>query len=257
MYDPLPLSLIVLQPTMPSETLSESIILSVDDLDLGPSYGEALEAFQPPRIFRKDETTYLPRRSGSPQQVKVLMLEPVNQGILSRDTRVIVSSEPVVTEQEEEWEEDGVVSQSSHSRASLGDFDPDTFLSSSLELRHPTTLLHTGEPFEENEYGDLARSIDSSTSGTITPRPGMLTPPSPPTSPNGTSKNGDNNEAIFGHYAKFTAVCAHGPSSSKTQSEENDVCWIGLNGLARAGIFENDWVNPVLACDMLTVSGAA
>ena len=49
------------------------------------------------------------------------------------------------------------------------------------------------------------------------------------------------NDDICAIGTRFTAVLAMGPSS--TASEDDEVCWMGLGGLGKAGIFDGDWVS--------------
>lgn len=194
-----------------------------------------------PPLFRQGETMVIPRRNGSPRLLRTLICEPVDQGIISSSTRVIISSDPFVEDQEEidGSGSDDAVSVSSHSRShlSLADFDPDAFLATSLTLHLQTDHVVNGSSEPNGTNG--ANSFDSSTSGSITPRPGYLTPESTPATVEELGEEGGFDE---GRYAKFRAIPAIGPGPSNVKGEEMEVVWMGLGGLGRAGIFEHDWV---------------
>ena len=127
------------------------------------------------------------------------------------------------------------MSESSSTHLSLADFDADVFLSSSLTLsQFHASGTEDGALLDTEE---LSNSVSSDTSGSLTPRPGseVLTPPSP--SANVTHILDDKIEPSG---SRFTVVRAMGPSAIYIQCD--DVCWLGVGGLGRAGIFEGDWV---------------
>ncbi|ORX40700.1 P-loop containing nucleoside triphosphate hydrolase protein, partial [Kockovaella imperatae] len=234
-HNPVRLDLVLVQPIVTVESISDSAIFNVDDIEIST---ESLPS-GPGQIFRQGERTFLNRKSGNDQLVKALLVEPVDQGIITSNTKIIITAEPLVDALGLDVNDN--VSQSSHSRPSLNDFDPDAFLSSSLGLQLSSALDHNALDNEE-----LAGSIDSSTSGTITPRRGSLRLPSPPVELDELELDREDDR-----YARFTAVRALGPSSSVDDLDNVDVCWMGLSGLGRSGIFEHDWVliRPANASD--------
>ncbi|WVF73189.1 hypothetical protein IAT40_008008 [Kwoniella sp. CBS 6097] len=177
---------------------------------------------------------------------------------------------------------DGQGSEGSYSKThlSLADFDPDAFLSSSLSLTLPRASTSSPRDEEEQEVDlgiddgqhagelDIGRSYSqsSSTSGSLTPRPGhghghgnngdSGPPSSPPAAfedllPDNIEIDLEELEAERG--ARFTAIKATGAGSASESGsggdrsglsggEGEDVCWMGVGGLGRAGIFEGDWV---------------
>lgn len=175
------------------------------------------------------------------------MLEPAAQGHIDYETQVIVSSTPFFfgdDEDEDDDHVDGIIDGlSSHGKThiSLANFDPDAFLSSSLDLALRT---HSSNGFDTDH--DMAQSI-SSTSGSITPRPPgtrMPAPPSPPARPEEII-DGEEDET---EGTRLSAVRAMGPTGSEPGEE---VCWMSVGSLGRAGVFEGDWVClPVRATEL-------
>ena len=249
LHDPCELSLVILQPALSAETLSDSAILDLDDFDISQCYGHPLtngtsskdsHLPTPRRFFRQGDLVDLPRTNGSSQLCKILICEPVDQGVISRTTRVIVTSQPFVVDSVDDtsWPDDAA-SASSHSRShtSLVDFDPDAFLSSNLNFQTRHDALPNGDLGPDR--ADSSRSTESSTSGSITPRPGFLTPESQPAAVEDLMEEG---EAETGRGPRFNAVRALGPSLSGVDGEGTEVVWMGIHGLGQAGIFEGDWV---------------
>ena len=265
LHQPIDLSLVVLQP-ITSTSMSDSAHLELEDFNLSSCYesqhphnianghvnghvnGHGHTPNRPAPIFRQGEIITLPRRTGSTQPLRILMLDPVQQGVLTPKTRVVISTKPYVFSGDAWNDKDGMLSESSRSSThrSMADFDPDTFLSSSLDIHlNQHFSLPNGIPTMEET--DMAQSISSSTSGSITPRPSdalPLTPPSPPAQVEEVLGNGG--EMDMGG-TRFTAVIAQGPSSTAfnskcSQHDDDDVCWLGVGGLGKAGIFEGDWV---------------
>ncbi|WWD19508.1 hypothetical protein CI109_103969 [Kwoniella shandongensis] len=247
---PIALSLIVLQPVLnsPSDQLASSPTdldfshLYADNDDLGINGSEGPNSspnghHHIPPIIR--EGSFLHSSSGETpnQRYKVLMSEPVQQGLLSPNTRIIVSESPYQPPSEGYSNGDDGISESSYAKThlSLSNFDPDAFLSSSLSLSlSQIDSLPDGETFADDM--ELANSVSTSTSGSLTPRPGGRTPPSPPATY--TEVLQDESEVERG--ARFTPVRAKGRMEGEIGDE--DVCWLGVGGLGRAGIFEGDWV---------------
>jgi peroxin-6 len=115
----------------------------------------------------------------------------------------------------------------------MGEFDPDAFLSSSLSLSTSDSQpgdLPDGEGIDGNE---LAGSFSSS-SGSLTPRPGGRERSESPAK--AVDELDDARMDIDG--TRFVVVCAGSAGSSRGE----EVCWVGVGGLGRAGIFEGDWV---------------
>ena len=254
LHEPIELGLVVLQPVVHSDTLSDSTQLSVDDIDLSRCYRSHSEPLlngytngyhlsepsnpssesTPPRIFRRGDTVLLPRRHGSEQAFKVLVLDPVHQGIINPTTRVVLSTTPHTVNPEANWDEvNDAVSESSHGRThlSLANFDPDAFLSSALDMRLPPS-----SPLEDGPTTDDFFE-HSSTSGSITPRPGttaQVAPSSPPAPVDEVLAESE----VSG--TRFSVIVAAGPSPD---GDDENACWMGVGGLGRAGIFEGDWVH--------------
>lgn len=260
LHEPIGLSLVVLQPVV-SSTSTQSYQSDIDDLDLqlfysstdpimpnGTANGHGSHTTRPARILRQGDTINIPRKNG-PSTMRILTSDPVQQGVLTPSTRIIVTSTTHIMEPESRWVDiDGTMSESSHGKThlSMADFDPDAFLSSSLDLRFSQPVaLPDGSPVTESY--DLADSAYSSTSGSITPRPNgyhFTAPSSPPAQAQEILGGEEETEEIG---TKFSVMTAAGPSRvakwKKESSREDDVCWMGVGGLGRAGIFEGDWVS--------------
>lgn len=266
-HDPIELSLVILQPVVPYDSVSDSAVFDVEDLDcseFGSEFGfDHLQNRKPngtanghhpsskKRIFREGETTTFTlrhgHRTGSERGFKVLMLEPVQQGVITPATRMIVSTTPHTASIEDGAEINGGMSADGSTHVSLADFDADAFLSSSLAL----SVSHG----PQSHYGsssmngdDLVHSRSSDGSGSLTPRPtGTVSPVA----------NIDDVLADTGgaEGTRFMAVKAMGPSAS--DDEGSEVCWVGVAGLGRAGIFDGDWafVKAASASDPSTSSG--
>jgi peroxin-6 len=186
--------------------------------------------------LREGHNILLDTKSGSPSlPFRIMMLEPVAQGYLSPTTKIIVSEvlfDPA-DQDEEGWLEGSTYEASSHGKTnlSMADFDPDAFLSSSLGF---ASHAHSNGPDID---GDIDQS-ESSASGSITPRPPgtAFVPSSPPVDPlqledlDGLDSDGAG--------TRFSAVQSIGVSG-----EDENVCWVSVGGLGRAGIFEGDWVS--------------
>ena len=172
------------------------------------------------------------------QPFRIAMLEPAAQGYIDHNTQVILSSRPFVYGEDDDEDSDhvdGIIDGlSSHGKThvSLADFDPDAFLSSSLDLALRT---QASNGFDVDH--DMTHSI-SSTSGSITPRPPGIripAPPSPPTRPDElVDEDGDETDGT-----RLSAVRAMGVAGGEDTGE---VCWMSVGSLGRAGVFEGDWV---------------
>ncbi|KAK4689356.1 peroxin-6, partial [Tremellales sp. Uapishka_1] len=165
-------------------------------------------------ILREGETI----SPSSSSTYRILLLEPVQQGFLTSTTKVILSTTPFIPSLAETDPSDEV---SHASRLSLEDFDPDAFLSSSLSMSYAN--LDGDDGFADDLY--------SSTSGSLTPRPMDRRPFSPPVPVQDVL--GDEEERGG---TRFTAVRVYG------KGDKEDICWVGVGGLGRAGIFDGDWV---------------
>ena len=253
LHTPVELSLVVLQPVVQSLVGSENAQLDISDLDLtkccyssrvimpnGQANGH--NAKQPVPIFRQGETISLPRRHGGLQEVRILTLDPVQQGVITEDTRIVITATPHIADSSPSWSDmDGTISESSHGRThlSMANFDPDAFLSSSLDLHfHQLSSPLQGSPTLQNE--DFGESSHSSTSGSITPRPNGYASHAPPSPPAQVQELAIEDGLETGG-KRFNVIIAAGPSS-ETGGLDADVCWMGVAGLGRAGIFEGDWV---------------
>jgi peroxin-6 len=251
LHNPVELSQMILQPLSFDDTLPE-----LDDLDLGSLVsgesrsgpeckgrsdglvnGNGHHSPQPFRIFREGHNVPIPRTSnGHPLPFRILMLEPVAQGYLTSNTKVILSTIPYDPDPDDDDgdAEGSIYGQSSHGKThlSMADFDPDAFLSSSLAL-----ALHSSSVNGEDADGEVERSV-SSTSGSITPRPpgAGFRPSSPPARPHDMEDLDGMDADTAG--TRFGAVVANGPAG-----RQDVVCWVSVGGLGRAGIFEGDWVS--------------
>lgn len=251
LHNPVELSQMILQPLSSDGTLPE-----LDDLDLGSLIsgasrsgpeckgrsnglvnGNGHHSSEPFRIFREGHNVLIPKTShGHPLPFRILMLEPVAQGYLTSDTKVILSTIPYDPDMDDDDgdAEGSIYGQSSHGKThlSMADFDPDTFLSSSLAL-----ALHSSSVNGDDVDGEVEQSV-SSTSGSITPRPpgAGFRPSSPPARPHDMEDLDGMDADTAG--TRFGAVVASGPTGG-----QDDVCWVSVGGLGRAGIFEGDWVS--------------
>ncbi|KAK8853094.1 hypothetical protein IAR55_003795 [Kwoniella newhampshirensis] len=238
-HRPLTLSSVVLQPVLDSSPgplspsshqIDFSAFYRVDsrygNSPNGATNGTRHGHTSPP-IIREGSFLTLPSH---PQRYRILMVEPVQQGLLSSNTRVIISDTPYHIPSDFIVEDNR--SQSSY--LTLTDFDPDAFLSSSLalSLSKPDHLSGTAEVDDE-----MAHSVSTTTSGSSTPRPGGMAPVSPPATYTADPQIVDESENDRG--VRFTPVRAKGGAEQEVQE---DVCWLGVGGLGRAGIFEGDWV---------------
>jgi peroxin-6 len=251
LHRPVELSQMILQSLSYDDELPE-----IDDLDLrslisgearseaqskgrsnGLVNGNGHHIPEPFRIFREGHNVLIPTTSAvHPLPFRILMLEPVAQGYLTPDTKVILSTIPYDPDPDDDDgdAEGSIYGQSSHGKThlSMADFDPDTFLSSSLAL-----ALHSSSVNGEDVDGEVEQSV-SSTSGSITPRPpgAMFRPSSPPARPLDLEDLDGMDADTAG--TRFGAVVANGAAGT-----QDDVCWVSVGGLGRAGIFEGDWVS--------------
>ena len=193
---------------------------------------------------------------------RLLMLEPVRQGIPTASTQLILSSEiyiPPIEDELDYTDENDARSSYARTHLSLSNFNPDAFLSGSLSLQSRGTYDGDDASTAQGEwYGSNGNHSEHSTetSGSTTPRALRPYSPAVPVQEIMPDTSGaldeDMEEPDAG--AKFTAVPVGGSSahasgrlgSSVTtgtdEGDERDICWVGVGGLGRAGIFEGDWV---------------
>ncbi|AFR96905.2 peroxin-6 [Cryptococcus neoformans C23] len=176
-------------------------------------------------------------RSGiTTNRYKVLMLEPVHQGILTAETNIIISNTFFFADTRPSMQTplgDGMSEGSfGKTHLSLANFDADVFLSSCLSLSLKDDLPD-GEALGDEEL----MTLSSTTSGSLTPRPpGAGVRPISPAAPVEEVLQHEESED---RGVRFTPVVAEGKA---IDGEGDDVCWMGVGGLGRAGIFEGDWV---------------
>lgn len=266
-HEPISLSLAVLQPILTQREATWYQYDGQEAYNLHPLYGE--EESHPaklvnglsnghsssPRraqVLRQGDTISLEptQQDGSPRSFRILLTEPVDQGVLSYSTQIVISNAPhILTADEPDWPDGDAASESSRGRTrlSMADFDPDAFLTTDLSFHSAGTDDLPEGPMLGDSL-DLAQSAYSSTSGSITPKPGgrPLRTPSPPVPVD------DLLAAPIDNGARFTAVRALGPSCSATNAEADSVCWVGVASLGRAGIFDGDWVR--LLCRLPSLS---
>lgn len=253
--------MVILQPILTYDT-SSTTALEASDLDLqtlmahsatgatnGHPNGDTHGRPEAATMWREGHNIIVwDKKSQRHQPFRISMLEPAAHGHIDGNTRVIVSSSPfsIGDDEEEDDHVDGIIDGlSSHGKThiSLTEFDPDAFLSTSLDLALRT---HASDDFDTER--DMSQSI-SSTSGSVTPRPPGTMIPVPPSPPAPLEELDDTDDDDMGG-TRLTAVRAMGPSGSESIEE---VCWMSVGGLGRAGVFEGDWVcvPPHLVYDCL------
>ena len=239
---------------IPGSSSSDSAVPDVDDLDLSAFYAKAKHSHAKPdemtnghhrcasdrqRIFREGEITTLPTQPQSQQTpFKVLLLEPVQQGILTPLTRIIIPTTPQTINTQTNGDVGDEISENGSTHVSLAEFDADAFLASSLALSLPKPSTSP-----ELDGREMTISPSSDGSGSLTPRPTGTRMSTPPSSPAAGAQGLVVDEEDVGG-TRSTAVKAMGPSAGAGHGI--DVCWVGVGGLGRAGIFEGDWVGHVL-----------
>lgn len=242
LHRPIPLSLAILQGLAePSNGDANGRILEEPGINgfssetNGNGQPNGQSSPHPSTVIRQDSIVNLPG-SNDTRRYKVVMLEPVLQGLMTLQTKIIVSTTPFIhtsTNNMENGDDASSASSSSHAptHLSMADFDPDAFLSSSLGLSFNSASL------ADTADDELSQSISSSTSGSLTPRPGgsIASRSASPAVPV---------EELFEEAGpsgcRFNALRV---ARRPVDVEEEDVCWVGVSGLGRAGIFEGDWVS--------------
>lgn len=206
LHHPIPLTTVILQRTEEADQPSLSDLL---ESLVGPCSKGLANGYHDSRsrIIREGEII-----ESDDAKCRVLMLEPVGQGVCTTDTRLVLSSTLYMAP-------DVGGGDDFSSRLSLAEFDLDAFWSSSVTLQPPD--IPDGEAPASAPNG-------SSTSGSLTPRPGAYSP---------VVKTDDPEPDAVDSGTRFAAVRATGPGRGG-----DDVCWVGIGGLGRAGIFEGDWV---------------
>lgn len=250
LHEPVALSTAILQPILHDDVSYES-----SDLDLEPHLGGYpkisnghsngdLRGHGSKVIWREGHNiSLLSKRTGQHVPFRITMLEPACQGHVDQNTRVIVSTTPYDPDDGIDSDDhvDGILdgaSSNGKTHISLANFDPDAFLSSSLALALGPSDGDRARNGVATD-GDMARSV-SSTSGSITPRPPGSTQLHPPSSPPALPDNFYEGDMVDGSATRFSAIAAMGPNGSRA---DEDVCWVSVGGLGRAGIFEGDWVS--------------
>jgi peroxin-6 len=249
-HEPIALTLAILQPVVEAESRDiDSELADVADLDLEflldrpqPNGGvpPGHHPFSSDRILREGDLIKLPPSSMSrTRSVRVLLTEPVRQGVLTPSTRLIVSTTPYrpkpVAGLNGDTASEGSIPRT-HLSAALEEFDPDAFLSGSLSMQ-----LGVTQPGDLPDGGALGEELVgswSSSSGSLTPRPRGDRPESPAA----RNRDLDENEDEVGMGGtRFNAV-RFGAGLGRGRAGD-EVCWVGVGGLGRAGIFEGDWVS--------------
>ena len=252
-----PLSSVILQAVQDTEAAVETS--AIDMTAVRTFILRRIPALDGPALLRQGDAISVPLDTAD-VTFRILMLEPVRQGIPMSSTQLILSSETYIPPLEDElsYMDDADDARSSYARThlSLSSFDPDAFLSGSLSLQTRADLDTDDTSREDGEWYPNGHSSEHSTetSGSTTPR--ALRPVSPAAPlreilPDGGGLDADEaDEPDSG--ARFTAIPAAGPSANALprrtsaggvdEGEERDVCWVGVGGLGRAGIFEGDWV---------------
>ncbi|WOO79254.1 Peroxisomal biogenesis factor 6 [Vanrija pseudolonga] len=246
-HDPVTLSLVVVQPTGNDELTAADLAPFYDDATDAENEGKANgsvhfsfddePASRAGTIFREGGTVPLTQGSA----FRVLMCEPVQQGLISSSTRIIVAERPKGQHADEDTSE----SIAPTHKSMVDEFDPDTFLASSLAISL-AQLADEGDlppPQEErvDSSSDRGSELTASltTSGSITPRPGRRTP-SPVAAPADVLHPLDSPTDDGG--MKFIAVRSTGRGVPVEGSNDDDVCYAGVWALGCAGVFEGDWV---------------
>ncbi|BEJ11382.1 hypothetical protein CspHIS471_0108040 [Cutaneotrichosporon sp. HIS471] len=242
-HEPVSLSLAVVQPTggeLASSDLEPLYPDAVNEPDGDPVYGYDIngsvhwadEETQAGTILREGGIISL----GSGCGFRVLMAEPVQQGLVTRDTRVVVANKP--SDAFGDFDDDRSVGGSfapTH-RSLVEEFDADAFLASSLA--RSLASLTDDEPAAQHDLDDSSAS-SLTNSGSMTPRPGLsgLRSPSPVAAPDDVLQL----DSPVDEGMRFVLVPASG-RGPQTDEDDSDVCYAGVWALGRAGVFEGDWV---------------
>lgn len=239
-HEPVSLSLAVVQPTGGAE---------IDADDLAQLYPDAVNVDTPHYGYDVNGSVHfagdevyagtLLREGGSislggGRGFRVLMTEPVQQGLVTSDTRVVVTNKP--SDVSENFDDDRSVGSFAPTHRSLvEEFDADAFLASSL-ARSLASLTDDDPPAPTHDL-DNSSSSSLTNSGSMTPRPGIaLRSPSPVAAPDDVLQL----ESPVDEGMRFVLVSA--PGRGPESEEDDNVCYAGVWALGRAGVFEGDWV---------------
>ncbi|BEI80300.1 hypothetical protein CcaverHIS002_0108290 [Cutaneotrichosporon cavernicola] len=174
---------------------------------------------------------------GSGCGFRVLMAEPVQQGLVTRDTRVVVANKPSDAFGDFDDDRSAGGSFAPTHRSLVEEFDADAFLASSLA--RSLASLTDDEPAAQHDLDDSSTS-SLTNSGSMTPRPGLsgLRSPSPVAAPDDVLQL----DSPVDEGMRFVLVPASG-RGPQTDEDDSDVCYAGVWALGRAGVFEGDWVS--------------
>lgn len=238
LHEPVTLSLAVVQPTGTADVNAEDLAELYPDAvaartdanggdwgyDANGSVHFADESYAG-TILREGGSVSL----GNGRGFRVLMCEPVQQGLVTADTRVVLADRPTDAPEDD----DGAGSVAPSHRSLVDEFDPDAFLASSL-ARSLSQLTDEDSP---SAPLDLRSDTDTSltNSGSLTPRPGMRVPSPVAAADDVLQMDSPGDEGM-----RFIAIPAAGRQPS--EEDDNDVCYAGVWALGRAGVFEGDWV---------------
>jgi peroxin-6 len=259
-HDAVPLSLAVVQPVGGDITTDDLAQFYPDAPPpaLGPAWEEDMngsvhfaadEEGHAADFLREGSLVHL----GGGKAFRVLMAEPVLQGVLTADTRVVLAERSEDEDDDELANGDAGSIAPSH-RSLVDEFDPDAFLASSLarSLSHLADEADPPPPPEGSDGSSDLSSITNSNSGSLTPRPGAGSsaaahrPPSPVAAPGDVLHALDSPLDDSGMPFVAIPAAGRGPRVPGT-GEDDDVCYAGVWALGRAGVFEGDWV--MLATD--------
>lgn len=250
-HEPVPLSLVVVQPVGAAEIVADdlaSFYPEAPQLPNGQLWNEdangtvhfADEGDRAGAFLREGTHVSL----GHGRAFRVLMCEPVLQGLVTPDTRVIVA-ERSAHDEDDNVNGDGGSIAPSH-RSLVEEFDPDAFLASSLARSLSHLADDTDLPPGPDHSSDTCSSEMSplTNSGSLTPRPGhagVPRPPSPVAAPDDILQPLDSPSEESG--MRFVVVPASGKGPDLPGVDyDDDVCYAGVWALGRAGVFEGDWV---------------
>ncbi|WVQ73021.1 hypothetical protein IAR50_002584 [Cryptococcus sp. DSM 104548] len=243
---PLPVTLFIHQPIPLDLAILQPVYGSPEDQ---PSSPQAEDDFS--ELYRDDPVCPIIRQGDviplHPRRYRTLLLEPVQQGLITPQTTIILSDVPYY-DRPALTDDDVGDGESSYNMThiSLANFDPDAFLSGSLSLSLPRDDLPDGDSLPDGDGEEDRLTISSTTSGSVTPRPGhpiALTRQSTPPAPvdQVLCREMVDGLAEEDERGRFDAVVSQGSGLGPGSGEEG-VCWLGVGALGRAGVFEGDWV---------------
>lgn len=243
-HEPVTLSLAVVQPTGGAEVDADDLAQLYPDAavsdgvpqhgyDVNGSVHFADDESRAGTILREGGSISL----GGGRGFRVLMAEPVQQGLVTRETRVVVASKPAdAPEDMDDSRSAGASSFAPTHRSLVEEFDADAFLASSL-ARSLASLTDDDVPAAPHDL-DNSSSSSLTNSGSMTPRPGMgVRAPSPVAAPDDVL----HLDSPVDEGMRFVLVPAAG-RGPESEDDESNVCYAGVWALGRAGVFEGDWV---------------